>query len=217
MADTVFIARYWPFWTDTNLLRRFDYKAIDGSMPPLTCVFGYDKPMNCMKLYDYDAHLTLLDIWYYDYRKGQGVAEFRDDYPTKDKKIVMDGALGRPIFWGDTQTIGQSIVNYPKMNPIKSWPPSFSGGCQAVAFEALLPSITLTTGQSFSDVLVYSYLQSWDGHPATGARYWSAAGIGPVRLQWVAQDPSNPTGKPLIETSLMDATVTDINGSALTS
>ena len=64
MADSVFIARYWPFWTDSNLLRRFDYKTIDGSMPPLTSVFGYDKSMNCMKLYDYDAHLTLQDSYF---------------------------------------------------------------------------------------------------------------------------------------------------------
>jgi hypothetical protein len=215
--NTFKVKDYWPFWENTSYLRRFDYKAVDNSMPPLTCVFGYDASMKCMKLYDYDAHLNLLDIWYYDYRIGKGVAEFRDDYPTKDKRIVMDGALGRPIYWGDVQEIGQSIVNYPKMNPLKSWPPSFSGGCQAVAFEARLPEIFLANGDSYTNVLQYSYLQSWDGHPATGARYWSAYGIGPVRLQWVAQDPSNPTGKPLIETAIMDATVTDVGGSALTS
>lgn len=208
---------FWPFWTDPSNLIRFDYKAVDGSMPPLTCVFGYDDSMKCMKLYDYDAHLNLLDIWYYDYRPGKGVAEFRDDYPTKNKKIVMDGVLGRPIMWGDVQEIGQSIVNYPKMNPVQSWPPSFSGGCQAVAFEAMLPGVVLANGVSYNNVLQYSYLQSWDGHPATGARYWSAYGIGPVRLQWIAQDPSNPTGKPLIETALMDATVTNVGNPALTS
>jgi len=211
MATLINVRNYWPFWSDPNHLRRFDYTAIDGSMPPLTSVFGYDKTMNCMKLFDYDSHLNLVDIWYYDYRPGKGgVAEFRDDYPTKDKKIVMDGLLGRPIMWGDVQSIGQSIVNYPKMNPLQSWPPSFSGGCQTVAFEDMIPSLTLANGQTYTNVLQYSYLQSWDGHPATGARYWSAFGVGPVSLQWVAQDPTNPTGKPIIQTARMDAIVTDV-------
>jgi hypothetical protein len=217
MTDQIFIPRYWPFWTDPTLLRRFDYKAVDGSMPNFTSVFSYDDTMKCMKLYDYDSHLTMNDIWFYEYRKGTGVVEFRDDYPEKHKKVVMDGLLGRPIPWGDTQVVGQSLIGYPKMNPVQSWPPAFSGGCQIVVFEDLLPNLTLTNGQTYSDVLVYSYLQSWDGHPATGARYWAAAGIGPVRLQWVAQDPSNPTGKPLIQTALMDATVTDVGGSGLVS
>jgi hypothetical protein len=83
-------------------------------------------------------------------------------------------------------------------------------GVQCVAYEQLLPywSNTLTT---YHDVLVFTYLQAWDGKPGGGARYWMAKGIGPVAVQWLAQDPTNPYSKPIIETARMDAVVSDVD------
>lgn len=209
---TINVVEYWPFWTTPGKMRRFDYTAIDESMPPITSVFSYDTGSKSMLLTDYNAQLQIQDIWYYDYRPGKGgVAEFRDDYPTQRKKVVMDGMFGRPIFWGDVETIGTSIINYPKMNPLLSSPPAFAGGCQCVAFESFLPSLRLSNGSVYNDILQFSYLQSWDGHAAGGARYWFARGVGPIRIVWLAQDPINPTGKPLIQTSAIDADVSDIN------
>jgi hypothetical protein len=86
-----------------------------------------------------------------------------------------------------------------------------------VAFEALLPSLTLDNGKTYDNVLQYSYLQSWSGKAAGGARYWAALGTGPIRLAWMAQDPSNPLGKPLIVTATMDADIEDIGSEPLVS
>jgi hypothetical protein len=203
MAGKIFIPGYWPFWTDPNQLRRFDYTAVDGSMPPITSVFAYDEGSKSMLYIDYDAHLTWKDTWYYQYWPQFGVAEYRDDYPN-GKKVVMSP----PIGWGEWAEIGGSYVNYPKMSPFKSWPPSFAKGVQCVAYEALIPTMTLASGTSYNNVLQFTYLQSWDGKPGTGARYFMALGVGPVAVQWLAQNPTDPLGKPIIETARMDAVVT---------
>ena len=203
MSD-IFIPFYWPLFK-TNELRRFDYTAIDGSMPPLTSVFSYDKGTDSMLLIDYDSHLTWKDTWYYQYRKGFGVAEWRDDYP--EKKIVMTP----PIGWGEREKIGGSYVNYPKMDLFRSWPPAMAKGIQICHYEALIPSMTLTNNNTYSDVLQFTYLQAWDGKPGTGARYWMANGVGPIAQQWLAQDPKDPNGKPIIQTARMDAIVTRVN------
>ena len=34
-----------------------------------------------------------------------------------------------------------------------------------------------------------------------------AKGLGPVAVQWLAQDPKDPYGKPIIQTARMDATI----------
>ena len=209
MTGKIFVPGYWPFWTDPNHLRRFDYTAVDGSMPPITAVFAYDKGSKSMLYIDYDAHLTWKDTWFYQYWPQFGVAEYRDDYP--GKKVVMSP----PIGWGEWAEIGGSYVDYPKMNPLQSWPPAFAKGVQCVAYETLIPTMTLASGTSYNNVLQFTYLQSWDGKPGTGARYWMALGVGPIAVQWLAQDPSNPLGKPIIETARMDAIVTDVGGPAL--
>lgn len=203
MSETVLVPAYWPLFT-THELRRFDYTAIDGSMPPITSVFSYDVGTNSMLYSDYDAAGALKDIWYYQYRAGFGLAEWRDDYPG-NKRVVMNP----PIGWGNLETIGGSYINYPKMNPFQCWPPAFSSGCQIVAYEALLPLFVNTKG-TYPNVLQFTYLQSWDGKPATGARYWMALNVGPVSVQWLAQDPSGPTTKPLIETARMDASISHV-------
>lgn len=204
----IFVPAYWPMFK-TNELRRFDYTAVDGSMPPITAVFSYDKSKDAMLYIDYDAHLTWKDTWYYKYQPGFGISEYRDDYPG-GKVVVMSPAIG----WGEYQEIGGSYINYPKMNPLQSWPPAFSSGVQIVAYEHLLPQFKTTTGVSYSDVLVMTYLQSWSGKPGAGARYWMAKGIGPVAVQWLAQDPKDPRGKPLIQTARMDAVVSSVTAAA---
>lgn len=189
------VADYWPFFK-TAELRRFDYTDPTGSMPPITSVFAYDKGTDSMLYIDYDAHLTWKDTWYY--KDQGGVFEWRDDYP--GKKVVMRPAIG----WGNVEEIGGSYMNKPKMDPFQSWPPAMSQGVQVVAYEAL-------TGAT-NDTLVFTYLQSWSGKPGGGARYWMKRGVGPVSVQWLAQDPKDPYGKPLIETARMDAVVTSVNG-----
>ncbi len=213
---TMFNVRdFWPFWKDPTLYRKFTYVDKTGSMPNFISVFSYDKGSDSMLLTDFDAHLNWKDTWLYQYRPGFGVAEYQDNYPG-GKKVVMDGMFGVPIGWGDFTSIGSSYINYPKMNPVKSWPPAFASGVQCVAFEAMLPSLTLDNGKTYENILQYSYLQSWDSSPAGGARYWSAEGIGPIRLQWMAQQKMNPTTSPLIITATMDADIEDI-GNALIS
>jgi hypothetical protein len=202
MSDTILVAAYWPFF-NTHEWRRFDYTAVDGSMAPITSVFSYDPTTASMLYDDYDGKGVWKDRWFYQYRAGFGVAEWRDDYP--GKKVVMNP----PIGWGNLVTLGSDYINYPAMDPFKCWPPSFSKGVQCVHYEALLPNFLVSSGIVYNDVLQFTYLQSWDGKPATGARYWMALGIGPVAVQWIAQDPNDRSK--LIETARMDAVVTSYN------
>ena len=198
---TVFVPEFWPLWKSSKVVR-FDYAAADGSVAPITSVFSYDKASDSMLLDDYDGNGgAWRDRWFYQYRPGFGIAEWRDDYPG-GKKVVMDP----PIGWGNYQEIGGSYINYPKMSFWKSWPPAMSSGVQIVAYEALLNSFENKSG-TYNDVLQFTYLQSWSGKPAAGARYWMAAGLGPVSVQWIAQDPKD-ISKPLIQTARLDATIT---------
>jgi len=199
----IFIPDYWPFWKSNTKLRRFDYVDDTGSMPPITVVFAYDKGSDSMLYIDYDAHLNWVDTWYYKYTPGFGVAEWRDDYP--GKKVVLTPAIG----WGENEEIGGTYLNKPKMNPFLSWPPAFAFGNQIVAYEKILETMRLVNGSIYEDVLQFTYLQNWSGKPGGGARYWMAKGVGPIAVQWIAQDPKDPYGKPLIETARMDATVSD--------
>lgn len=203
---TINVVEYWPFWKTVGKLRRFDYTAVDGSMPPITSVFAYDKGSDSMLYIDYDAHLNWKDTWYLKYAPNNGVMEWRDDYPG-GKKVVMNPGIG----WGNVEQIGGSYVNKPKMDPIQSWPPAMASGVQCVAYEALLPGMTLASGKTYNDVLQFTYLQSWSGKPGSGARYWMAKGVGPIAVQWLAQDPTNPYSKPIIETARMDAIVTEVD------
>lgn len=203
---TINVIEYWPFWNTPGKLRRFDYTAIDGSMPPITSVFAYDQGSKSMQYIDYDAHLTWKDTWYMKYDLKNGLMEWRDDYPG-GKKVVMNPGIG----WGNIETIGGSYFNKPKMDPFQCWPPATAQGVQCVAYEQLLPSWKNNSGKDWSDVLVFTYLQSWDGKPGTGARYWMAKGVGPVAVQWLAQDPTNPMSGPIIQTARMDSVVSDVD------
>ena len=207
----IYVPDYWPLFK-TGELRRFDYTDPTGSMPPITSVFAYDKGTDSMLYIDYDAHLTWKDTWYYKVT-SEGLMEWRDDYP--GKKVVMSPGIG----WGGMQEIGGTYMNKPKMSPFQSWPPAMASGVQIVAYEQLLDEyfVTRTEGRGtasrlYRDVLVFTYLQSWSGKPGGGARYWMAKGVGPVSVQWLAQDPTDPYSKPLIQTARMDAVVTSVGG-----
>jgi hypothetical protein len=203
MSDKILVAAYWPFFNN-NEWRRFDYTAVDGSMPPITSVFSYDPSTKSMLYDDYDASGTWKDRWYYNYRPGFGVAEWRDDYP--GKKVV----LSPPIGWGSAEVIGGIYINYPKMDLFRCWPWSMAKGIQIVKYEDLLANFVVESGIAYQDVLQFTYLQSWDGKPATGARYWMAKGVGPVAVQWLAQDPKDINR--MIETARMDAVISHVNG-----
>jgi hypothetical protein len=196
MVGKIFIPAYWPFFK-TSELRRFDYTAPDT--PSFTSVFSYDKGSDSMLYNNYDANHTWLNRWYYRYNPGFGVAEWRDDYPN-NKKVVLSPAIG----WGEFQDIGSTYINYPKFDFFKCWPPATSNGTQIVAFEQYLNAY-----KSYYDVLVFSYLQNWNGKPATGARYWMALGVGPVATQFLTQDATDPTK--IEESVVWDAKVTGVN------
>jgi len=203
MDKVIYVSYYWPFFT-TDELRRFDYTAVDGSMDPITSVFSYDPGTNSMLYNDYDAKGVWKDRWYYQYRPGFGVAEWRDDYP--GKKVIMNP----PIGWGCTETIGGVYMNSPQMDFFKCWPWSMAKGTQIIKYEDLLANFVVECGIAYQNVLQFTYLQSWNGKPGTGARYWMAKGIGPVAVQWLAQDPNDITK--IIETARMDAVITHVNG-----
>jgi hypothetical protein len=162
-------------------------------------VFSYDVGSDSMLYNNYDADSKWLNKWFYQYRPGFGVAEWRDDYPN-NKKVVLSPAIG----WGEFQDIGSTYINYPKFDFFKCWPPATSSGTQIVAFEQYLNAY-----KSYYDVLVFSYLQNWNGKPATGARYWMAMGVGPIATQFLTQDATDPTK--IEESVVWNATVTSVN------
>ena len=184
MADKLFIPAYWPFFKSGEL-RRFDYTAPDT--PSFTSVFSYDKGSDSMLYNNYDSAGTWLNKWFYRYNPGFGVAEWRDDYP-KGKKVV----LNPPIGWGEFQEVGSDYIDYPKFDFFKCWPPAASKGVQIVHFEEHISQMNVL-GAYYQDVIQFTYLQNWNGKPATGARYWMALGVGPIKTQFLTQDAKDPT------------------------
>jgi len=196
----LFVPAYWPLFK-THELRRFDYKG--EGLPPFTSVFSYDVGSDSMLYNNYDANGAWLNKWFYQYRTGFGIAEWRDDYPG-GKKVV----LSPPIGWGEFQDVGSDYINYPKFDFFKCWPPASSNGVQIVHFEKHLTSFT-ACAVTYQDVIQFTYLQNWNGKPATGARYWMALGVGPVATQFLTQDANDPTK--ITETGRWDAVVTRVN------
>jgi len=182
---TILVPAYWPLFT-TSELRRFDYFC-EGDGAPFTSVFSYDTGSQSMLYNNYDSSLTWLNRWYYQYRTGFGIAEWRDDYPN-NKKVVMNP----PIGWGEFASIGSVYMNQPKFDFFKCSPPIIGSGEQIVKFEDLLPTYS-AKGETYQNVLQFSYLQSWGGKPATGCRYWMALGIGPIACEFLVQSATDPT------------------------
>jgi len=200
MTDKIFVPAYWPIFK-THELRRFDYA--EPTAPSFTSVFSYDVGSDSMLYNNYDSNLTWLNKWYYRYNPGFGIAEWRDDYPN-NKKVVLSPAIG----WGEFQAIGSTYQNFPKFDFFQCWPPATGCGDQIVVFEQLLTSYT-AAGVTYDNVLVFSYLQSWNGKPATGARYWMQLGLGPVACQFLVQDATDPNK--ITESVIWQATVTRVN------
>jgi len=198
--SNIFIPAYWPLFT-THELRRFDYVA--KGVPNFTSVFSYDAGSASMLYNNYDSNNIWLNRWYYQYRTGFGIAEWRYDYPN-NKKVVMN----HPIGWGEFTYVGGKYENKPQFDFIKCWPAATGSGEQIVSFEDHLPVMTVN-GVAYNDVIQFSYLQSWGGKPATGARYWMALGIGPIATQFLTQSATEPTV--ITESPIWYATVTRVN------
>lgn len=188
MNPQVSLKEFWPFFNSSEL-RRFDYFSVtnsspDSAAPPFTAVFSYDKNTDSMLLSEFTQEGMLANRWYYQYRVGFGIAEWRDDY--RSKSVV----LRHPIGWGDVVNIGESYSNTPKMCPARSWPPAFLKGRQHVSYEVLHSTFTTQDGLTYKDVLQFAYLQTWGKRRRiAGARYWMAKGIGPIAVQWIAEVP----------------------------
>ena len=197
----LFVPAYWPFFKSGEL-RRFDYS--NPNAPSFTSVFSYDKGSDSMLYNNYDSAGTWLNKWYYQYRTGFGVAEWRDDYPG-NKKVV----LNPPIGWGEFQEVGSDYVNYPRFDFFKCWPPASSNGVQLVHFEEHISQMS-TLDVYYQDVIKFTYLQNWNGKPATGARYWMALGVGPIQTQFLTQDAKDPTK--ITESVVWEAKITTVNG-----
>ena len=200
MMSKIFVPAYWPLFK-TAELRRFDYS--NPNAPTFTSVFSYDKGSDSMLYNNYDSAGAWLNRWYYQYRTGFGVAEWRDDYPN-NKKVV----LNPPIGWGEFQDIGSAYINYPKFDFFKCWPPAASSGTQIVQFERAISQMNVQ-GVYYQDIIQFSYLQNWNGKPATGARYWMALGVGPIQTQFLTQDAKDPTK--IEESVIWDAKITHVN------
>ena len=202
MSNNIFVPAYWPLFK-THELRRFDYISQDFCKPPFTSVFSYDVGSDSMLYNNYDCSGKWLNKWFYQYRPGFGLAEWRDDYPN-NKKIV----LNPPIGWGDMVRIGTEYINYPKFSFFKCWPPAKESGVQIVTFEQRISQMEVF-GVYYPDVLQFSYLQSWGGKPSTGARYWMAFGVGPIATTFLTQDAKDPTV--IVETPRWNAKITKVN------
>ena len=182
MTESVFVAKYWHFYK-TAEKRRFDYYLKGNSKSQFSSTFSYDAATDSMLYVDADENGKWKDTWYLQYRKGFGIAEWRDTYPSGQTKT-----FSTPIGWGDTELIGSTYSNVPRVDILRTWPPCLPlTGQQYVNYEAVLPTFKLRDGKVYKDVLQMLYQQQF-GKTRGGARGWFAAGVGPIALEWVAPD-----------------------------
>ena len=211
----IFVPSYWTLFT-TSEQRGIEYKASDGSALGFSSIFRYDSSLNSMVYENYDVSGSWLNTWFYRYQPGFGIAEWQDYYPLTGYLATLFGPVGKvvmstPIGWGEWATIGTTYTNSPVIDFFRSWPPQSGTGYQAVIFEDWDPVFTLSDGTSYSDVLVFSAVQTWGGE-SQALRFWMAKGIGPIAVQFITIDPitSLPT-----ETVRFDRTpLTTIAGTA---
>jgi hypothetical protein len=196
----IFVPEYWPlFTTDEQLVSNF--YASDGSGLHFTSIFSYDRALNSMEFQNYGANGNWLNTWFYQYQPGFGIAEWQDQYPQTGILATLFGpvkqvTMSTPIGWGDWANIGSTYTNSPSINPLKSNPPGqFGTGYQAVTFEALDPTFTLSNGTTYTNVLVFADVQIWRGQ-AQETWFWMAQGLGPIAIQFFAPDPSTGVLEP---------------------
>lgn len=194
VSAPVNLPSYWPMFTGTEK-RRFDYTSPDGSLAPITAIFRYDRRTDSMLYEEYDASMAWQDTWYYQARPGYGIAEWRDDYPQSNPLLklffgpVQKTVLATPIGWGENLPVGGVYQNDPRLSFCRSWLPRIGFGWQYVQLEAVLDEFTTRDGTTYRDVIQFVYQQKWGDDPQAGARYWMAKGVGPVAIQWIAEDP----------------------------
>ena len=211
---TINVVEYWPFdLVGTTKKRRFDYTDKTGVIPNFSSVFYYDAKLRQLVYAEYNDKLVWQDDWHLIYDPSKGVCEVSDWYPQKSNTLsaiygsTQKENLSTPIQWGNFVNLGQIVSNKPVYDPFTSTPPFcvHGSGFQSVLFEALLPTITLTTGVTYSNVLQFMYSQSWNGGKVLGGRYWMARGIGPIAVSWMAFDNS---GNIIAQEPRCDATIT---------
>jgi hypothetical protein len=181
MTEQVYVGNYWPFFFTG--LRQFQYSTKDGAVAPYTSNFYYDNSRSSMAYENYAADGTFLNKWFMQIRPAQGVVEWRDDYPD-GRIIVMDP----PIPWGNVVEVPGSIYGKIETDPWQCIPFTIASAEQTVVFEELLPEFTTWQGDTFKNVLVFSYAQKW-GTKISGARYWCAENIGPIGCAFIIQNP----------------------------
>lgn len=196
----IFVPEYWPlFTTDEQLVSNF--YASDGSGLHFTSIFSYDQALNSMEFQNYGANGNWLNTWFYQYQPSFGIAEWQDQYPQTGILAALFGpvkqvTMSTPIGWGDWANIGSTYTNSPSINPLGSNPPGqFGTGYQAVTFEALDPTFTLSNGTTYTNVLVFADVQIWSGQ-AQETWFWMAQGLGPIAIQFFAPDPSTAVLEP---------------------
>jgi hypothetical protein len=187
MSQQIYIGNYWPFFFTG--LRQFQYSTKDGAVAPYTSNFYYDNTRSSMAYENYAADGTFLNKWFMQIRPAFGVAEWRDDYPPdkdnpRGKIIVMDP----PIGWGNVETVPGNYYNKIETDPWQCIPFTIAEAEQTVVYEELLPTFTTWHGDTFENVLVFSYAQKW-GKNVSGARYWMAENIGPIGVSFIIQNP----------------------------
>lgn len=190
----IHVADYWPFFKEPKA-RMFSYYYSAKDAVKFRSIFKYDLATDSMIYDNFGAKDEWLNRWYYRYEEGVGVAEWRDDYPAGSSLLAKFGGkkvvMKPPIGWGNIVEIGATYYNYPKFSFFKCWPFASGAGTQIVQFEAHLPEVEFL--HKFNDVLVFSFLQSWNGKPADGIRYWMAKNIGPIAVQFFTQDATDKT------------------------
>lgn len=228
MTEAKDIVKAWDYWPQPPLgkIHHFHYTdagpTSDTNAPvkldDMYSLFVQDPDTNSVLYVDYDKDVKWKDTWYLQYRQGYGIAEWRDDniIEKEDWKTKIFGKRNKivfrknyPIWWGDFCEIGKEYTNHPSSDFFASCPPQFINGTQTTKYESKLDSFTLSNGDTYKNVIVIMYQQSW-GSKTAGARYWMAKGIGPVAVQWVAPNPNDKTK--LIITNRLDAKYTVING-----
>lgn len=184
----IFIPDYWPLF-QTNEKRIFHYTCPDGTEISFKSIFSYDFLVKTMRYESFDDNSNWLNTWFYRYRPGFGIAEWRDDHPLNGLKRNIFGKRDRhvflrPIGWGECVDLGDIYQNKPIKNTLLCWPPMFAVGHQQVHFEGRLDSFSTYHSVDYRDVLVFKYRQRF-GRRSSGARYYNALGIGPVAIEWI--------------------------------
>ena len=183
------IIEYWPF-PALNTKAIFTYYNPDKSSANVVSNFHLDMNTQSILCEDYVAG-KYQDTWYLRYDYIKGVVEWRDDQPLSGalswifgstKKIVYKS--GNEILWGVNQNIGDTIENSIVIDFSKSTGALPASGWQVVKFNNHYSTYVDCIGQTWNDVLEFTYTQTW-GSKTTGAIYRNAKGIGPIEIQWV--------------------------------